>query len=144
MGSDPKSVPLVAAVAALAMLAVAGSMAAGSTPSRAAADCGGHRPTIVGTGGDDQAPAIVGTPKRDVIVGKDGNDEIFSMGGADIICGGEGNDGMRGGGGRDRIFGGPGADILRGGGGKDRIQPGPGDDLCLSIEGDAVGCAIAR
>jgi uncharacterized repeat protein (TIGR01451 family) len=88
--------------------------------------CGGKRPTIVGTAGDDE---LVGTEKRDVIVGLSGNDSIEGIGGKDVLCGFGGVDTIKGHGDNDRIRGGGGDDVLRGGGRNDSLRGGTGADL---------------
>ncbi len=104
--------------------------------------CDGKKATISGSG------VIVGTSKRDIIVGSSGPDTIRGGGGRDLICGRGGNDTIYGGGkkdvvygqgGADTIYGGKGPDILNGGGrgdtiigqgGNDTANGGPGTDTC--------------
>ena len=65
---------------------------------------------IVGTPGDDVAPALIGTSEEDVIEGLGGIDRIMGLDGNDIMYGGDGNDVMDGGAGADTYAGGLGND----------------------------------
>ncbi len=110
--------------------------------------CKGKAATIVGTAGDDRgATALVGTSKRDVVVGLGGNDEIRTLGGKDLACGGPGNDVIKtgakgdkaaGGGGRDKVNGGGGDDNLGGQGGKDKLLGRGGNDKLRGNQGRDV------
>ncbi len=71
---------------------------------------------------------IRGTPRRDVIVARAGNDRIYGRGGNDVICGGRGHDRIYGKAGRDLALGGPGKDVLLGGAGSDRLFGGANND----------------
>lgn len=80
----------------------------------------------------------VPTEGPDVILGTDGSDWIYALGGDDVVCGGlgidrifagEGNDLVFGDGGSDRLFGQGGHDEIHGGSGADRIWGGPGNDV---------------
>jgi hypothetical protein len=96
----------------------------GAERARAAAMCGGHIATIVGTNG---ANVLVGTNGPDVIYAGRGNDIVKGRGGKDLICGGPGN---------DYIDGGALHDVDRGQLGIDTCvsSPGGGVDLFLSCE----------
>ena len=81
---------------------------------------------------------LLGSNKRDKLDGRDGDDEIRSLGGAkdhiyggggdDVIYGGEGSDSVDGDKGDDVIYGGEDHDELDGGSGKDVIYGGDGND----------------
>jgi len=73
--------------------------------------------------GDDR---VIGTGKRDRLLGGDGRDEIRGKGGEDVMLGNAG---------ADRLFGGGGGDFLQGGGGKDRLRGESGDDDLLGGAG---------
>ena len=94
--------------------------------------CNGHRPTIVGTDGND---VLVGTDGPDIIAARGGDDVILGKGGNDIICGGKGNDLIKGGWGRDQIFGNQGWDRLHGQSGADNLLGGPGRDWLMGGSG---------
>jgi Ca2+-binding RTX toxin-like protein len=96
--------------------------------------CGGKRPTIIGTPGNDK---LKGTRRADVIVGLAGKDKLSGLQGNDRICGGAGNDTLGGGpgndrlsgeAGKDKVSGDAGNDTASGGSGKDRVLGGPGRD----------------
>ncbi|MEQ8823875.1 MAG: calcium-binding protein [Filomicrobium sp.] len=74
----------------------------------------------------------------DVIVGGEGNDQLFGMGGNDSVDGGEGNDRIWGNSGDDKLSGGNGDDDVRGGSGNDVIYGGEGNDLLSGNSGDDV------
>ncbi len=82
---------------------------------------------------------------NDVILGGQGDDQLFGMRGDDLIKGGagddriwgnSGDDDLRGGAGDDEIYGGSGNDILRGGAGNDYLEGNSGDDDLRGGEGD--------
>jgi Ca2+-binding RTX toxin-like protein len=97
--------------------------------------------------------AIIGTNKRDTIVGSRFADRIFVFAGDDIVSSGRGRDCVEGGRGRDRIStdqngdtqygrqgkdrldGGLGRDLLYGGRGKDRLLAGLGRDRLIGGPG---------
>lgn len=108
--------------------------------------CFGKVPTLSGDSGDN--PDLIGSdkatpPKRDVIVGLEGNDTIQgdpeeAGGDSDFICGGEGDDDISG---RDRsdfLKGNEGDDTINGGTGifGDEINGGPDDDTLNGGSGD--------
>jgi DNA-binding beta-propeller fold protein YncE len=72
--------------------------------------CFGGFATIVGSPKKDK---LMGTRFADVIAGAGGNDRIRGLGGKDRICGGKGKDTLIGGKGRDKLLGGPGKDTTR-------------------------------
>jgi len=69
-----------------------------------------------------EGETIVGSRKRDHLVGTEGNDEIFGKGGRDKLFGGDGDDHLDGGWGRDLLAGGAGDDHLTGGWGRDSFD----------------------
>lgn len=75
--------------------------------------------------GDD---FLIGTPRRDVIRGFDGNDTILGLGNNDRLLGNAGNDRLVGGAGNDTLLGGTGNDVLDGETGNDVITTGTGRD----------------
>ena len=89
------------------------------------APCGGEKPTIIGTSGDD---VLVGTDQRDIILGRGGDDTIRGLGGNDALCGRKGNDTIIGGDGDDMIKGGAGNDEAEGQGGDDFVRGRSGND----------------
>ena len=95
-----RAVVLATLVAALAVLAFAGTGRAGSS-------CNGFPVTLEGDAGDD---TLIGTAGPDVIAGLGGDDTIEARGGDDIVCGGAGDDDLAGEGGNDEINGGTGFD----------------------------------
>lgn len=107
---------VLAPVVAAALFAVLPVVEAMSAPS-----CFGARATIVGDGSSE---LLRGTPKRDVIVAKEGNDIIRGRGGPDLICAGGGEDEILGGRGGDKIKGNNRTDILHGGKGNDLLNGG--------------------
>ena len=99
---------------------------------------------IVGTRRKDQ---LVGTPGDDFIEGRNGNDRLRGKGGVDILQGGKGNDELvdrsgntvfDGGRGNDRLTGGRDDDFFAGGRGNDRLQLGGGADVVAFNKGDGV------
>src|SRR5262249_29367283 len=102
----------VAALAAAALVVLVPAASGRQTET----GCLGHKPTIMGTDGND---TLTGTPNADVIEGLGGDDTIDGGGGRDIICGGDGNDTITGGAGADEISGDAGDDRIDGGGGLD-------------------------
>ena len=76
-----------------------------------------------------------GTPRDDVIKGRDGPDDICGMGGNDTIYGRGGDDRISGGGGNDTIYGRGGKDEIYGNTGKDTIYGGYGNDIIVAREG---------
>ncbi len=81
---------------------------------------------------------LAGTNKADKLDGKDGDDEIRSLGGADgLIIGGAGNDVIYGGPGDDATLSGEeGNDVVYGGDGDDGLEDSPGEDVFYGGDGD--------
>ena len=81
---------------------------------------------------------LVGTDRADKLGGKEGDDEIRSLGAADQIFGGVGNDDIYGGPGNDLLLvGDDGNDVIHGGDGDDEeIDGAKGDDAIYGGEGD--------
>jgi Ca2+-binding RTX toxin-like protein len=125
-----------------------------ATASAAVGQCHGVKATIVG---DSSSEHLIGTPHRDVIAARGGNDTVDGLGGDDLICGGSGHDRLTGGAGDDVLYGGSDwrhrtdeGDTERIG---DLIDPGPGDDsvhpgrdarAAADITPDIVTWATAR
>jgi endoglycosylceramidase len=94
------------------------------------------------------ANRIVGTPRRDRLVGTAAPDFIVGLGERDRLGGGPGDDCLSGNRGGDRLRGGPGFDLLRGGadpdrigaadGGPDIIYCGSGEDRVRADERDRL------
>lgn len=84
-----------------------------------------RRDLILGRGGDD---TIDGGDGSDVLIGDAGNDRLFGGAGSDDLTGLDGNDYLDGGRGADRLFGNAGADVLFGDVGNDVLSGGTGLD----------------
>jgi cysteinyl-tRNA synthetase len=78
--------------------------------------------------GGAHANTIEGTPWRDLMLGRGGDDRLSGGAARDRLDGGDGADRLHGGGANDRLIGGAGADRLHGGAGDDRLTGGTGDD----------------
>lgn len=78
----------------------------------------------------------MGTPGRDVIVARGGNDRIEGGAGNDVICAGGGVDNSLGGDGNDVLLGQADDDVSYGGPGSDDLAGGPGDDDLFGDAGD--------
>jgi Ca2+-binding RTX toxin-like protein len=90
--------------------------------------------------GDDGPNSLTGTPVRDLIVAKGGDDTVNALGGTDLVSAGAGNDSVDGGAGRDLVRGGLGDDSIRGGGGfpgrrGDLLHGNPGNDTVVGGPG---------
>jgi uncharacterized repeat protein (TIGR01451 family) len=96
-------------------------------PRRGVPSCSGRPATIIDPAGNG-AGTIVGTVRRDVILGLGGNDTIRAAGGNDLVCAGGGDDLAKGGAGGDELRGNRGRDILRGRSGADHLFGGVGGD----------------
>ena len=94
--------------------------------AKAANECDGLTPTILGTSGDDTD--LFGTSGPDVVNLLGGNDVFAGASGNDVICGGEGDDSLNGGRGQDRVFGDAGEDDLYG--------ALPGEEIDVEDAGD--------
>ncbi len=100
-----------------------------------------RRDTLIGGENND---FISGRGGNDLLVGNGGNDKIFGGFGRDTIDGGEGNDRIFGGFGRDTIRGGEGNDTIRGGFGRDTfvLAAGEGTDTITDLrKNDFIGLA---
>lgn len=107
-----KSSILATAFASVAFTAALLTAPTFSEPAEAAVpNCGGAKPTKVGTTGHD---LLVGTSGRDVIVGLGGSDTIMGLGYGDLLCGGAGHDVLDGGRGADKLWGDLGNDACYG------------------------------
>ncbi|MEM9826300.1 MAG: hypothetical protein AAF958_06910 [Planctomycetota bacterium] len=99
---------------------------------------------VFGGPGDD---ILVGTRRRDRILGAGGDDIIFGNTGADGISGGAGRDFINGGPHPDYVSGGNDRDIVIGGSGIDQVIGGAGQDLLIGGDFDEgegnVGLASA-
>jgi hypothetical protein len=98
-----------------------------------------------GAGGVCEIP-IRGTPRRDVLDGTVGSDDVRGGGGRDRIQGRDGDDCLSGGHGRDRVGGNAGADRLEGGRASDRLRGGSGSDRIDATGGghDDVRCGAGH
>lgn len=94
------------------------------------------RSVILGTKDGEHLP---GTPLRDIILGKKGDDTLEGGDGNDWLFGGKGNDKLFGGNGNDKLFGGKGSDYLDGGAGNDYLFGGKGDDTFNFTLSENVG-----
>ena len=100
-------------------------------------DCltGRRPPTTSGNGGDDN--------NSDVLIGADGDDEMYGGVDKDQLDGGNGDDTLCGGGGRDEIVAGAGQDDAEGGGGDDNIAGGT-DNSPAASGGDVLNGGAGR
>lgn len=80
--------------------------------------------------------SVFASRNDDVLIGDDGRNELFGLGGHDRIAGGTNVDYAFGGAGDDAASGGPGDDFVNGGGGHDRLSGGRGDDVLRPGGGD--------
>lgn len=85
--------------------------------------------------------------KARVLIGGDGNDNLYGYAsddmlygneGNDTLYGGAGNDALYGGAGNDTLYGGEGDDFLHGGKGVDYLDGGEGSDTYFFAKGDGV------
>jgi hypothetical protein len=90
------------------------------------------RSSAEGTSGNDQ---LVGSNRRDIIHGLEGDDHIRGRGSNDSLYGDQGNDQLFGDRGRDRLKGGEGNDVLHGGRGADRLYGEQGNDKLFGDQG---------
>lgn len=74
---------------------------------------------------------VIGTARRDVLVGSGGANELVGRGGPDTLRGSAGRDRLVGGLGNDVLEGGAEADTLEGGRGRDQLNGGDGRDTCV-------------
>lgn len=90
--------------------------------------------TVHGTNHRDFLNAEDGvTQFDDLILGKQGKDVIYGLGGDDDIFGHQG---------KDQLFGGDGDDILTGGHGKDELKGGDGADTFVFTKGSGKDTVI--
>jgi Ca2+-binding RTX toxin-like protein len=139
----------------VALLALVGvSWVVPAAADAAVVRCHGVTATIVGDAGSEH---ITGTPHRDVIAARGGDDTVDGRGGNDLICGGRGHDRLNGGAGDDTIYGGLDrirdngegdteriGDVIDPGPGDDRIHPGSDTRAAADITPDIVTWASAR
>ncbi|GII01671.1 calcium-binding protein [Planobispora takensis] len=102
----------------------AGCLASGNDARRLAATV--TRIHVAAGDGDDSVR--VTAPRRAVLRGGDGEDDLRGAGVADDIRGGADNDDLRGGGGNDVMFGNGGDDEMFGNAGNDELNGGAGND----------------
>lgn len=95
-------------------------------------DDGGSNANTASAGDD----ILNGTPKEDLISGKNGNDLIMGLGNDDLLFGEGGMDTVEGGPGDDLVSGGAWNDSLDGGSGADLINGGPRQDDLFGDRGD--------
>ena len=138
---------IVSGIAALAVLALAGTAVAHSVVRIKGTM---QDDVITGTAGHDYIVALAGDDtvnagdEGDRVFGNRGDDTLNGEGGNDRLIGGPGEDGLSGGGGNDLLRGRHGNDALDGGGGNDRMWPGAGEDTQAGGEGDDRLHALAR
>jgi hypothetical protein len=115
-------------VGMVAVLACGSAIAlpSGASAGQASA-CGGMPATITAQPGQP----VVGTDRRDVIVGTSGDDVIRSGSGRDVICARGGSGRVLAGHGRDDVWGGAGADTIKVGDLADEVFGGRGADLIV-------------
>jgi Ca2+-binding RTX toxin-like protein len=95
--------------------------------------------TLVGVekvDGSIYADRLVGNAKRNVLRGKQGDDEISGGGGDDDLIGGTGDDTVRGGDGDDLVKGQANGDALYGDAGADKVVGGSGSDTLRGGDGN--------
>ncbi|PZQ99670.1 MAG: type I secretion protein [Cereibacter sphaeroides] len=107
-------------------------------PSSFFADPGGtplnnNRDAVLGKDGND---TIWSSSSDDVVYGGNGNDDIVGADGNDVLVGDGGNDAIYGGSGMDRLFGGTGRDYLEGGADRDRLFGGRDTDTLYGGDGN--------
>jgi len=117
-------------------------------------DHGGRtrRDLVLGRDGDDVIDSgsgddhLEGEGGDDTLRGGPGADLLYGRFGDDRLDGGPGDDLLEGGRGDDRLVGGTGDDTLNGGLGSDRLSGGPGNDRLTSVDGrrDRVSCGPGR
>ena len=88
----------------------------------------------------DLSDAVVkqGGPRRDILVGRLGDDTLRGGGGNDWLLGLAGNDSLFGEEGNDRIWGGSGDDLIDGGAGINILRGGPGRDRFVLRPDDGI------
>lgn len=83
-------------------------------------------PSGFGTTDDNE---FIGTARRDIWFGLEGNDTAWGRGTGDVLYGNAGADRLYGEAGADRLYGDQGNDKLYGGGGRDLLNGGMGNDV---------------
>jgi hypothetical protein len=147
--TGPVTVPLEPAAPAERVDRIRLRIAGGSLPLPP--ECGDTRfATVLEVG--DSAALLVGTPRRDLLFGRSGDETITGWAGDDCIVGGDGDDLLQGSEGDDVLLGGDGNDVLEGGNGNDVLiggpgfdtfDGGPGRDVCVAEPGEPVrNCAV--
>ena len=135
---------LLANLLVVCPLVLAGPAAATQSDSTRTPTCAGEPATVVGTAASDD---LRGTPRRDVVVARDGDDQIHTGAGRDLVCAGDGFDFLRlgrgvdralGSAGDDTVHGGDGADRLKGQSGIDQLDGGAGDDELFGGRGAGI------
>ena len=91
--------------------------------------------TLYEAGASDITQALTTDSDVDILIGGEGNDQMFGDGGDDQFFAGAGDDTMSGGSGNDYFEGGSGDDTIDGGAGHDYIQGGDGADQLTSGAG---------
>ena len=81
-------------------------------------------------------PTIVGTPKKDNLLGGAGNDILYGLEEDDILDGDAGDDTLYGGDGNDSLYGRDGNDVLYGDNGDDFLYGGDGLDTLYGGDGN--------
>ena len=87
--------------------------------------------------GGSGSDVLTGSPTRDRICARGGDDTVFALDGNDIVRAGPGDDTVQGGQGDDWIWGAAGSDSLVGGQDKDVLRGGAGDDILDVTDGVA-------
>jgi 5'-nucleotidase/UDP-sugar diphosphatase len=85
---------------------------------------------------------VLGTSRRNRLVGRFANDLLQGLGGADALTGRQGGDVLEGGRGSDRLNGGPGNDVLIGGPGSDTYIGGRGEDTFVLERGPGFDTVV--
>jgi Ca2+-binding RTX toxin-like protein len=88
---------------------------------------------VRGTGGND---TLTGTPARDRIFARAGDDSVLAGDDRDRVWGGAGNDTLNGEASNDLVVGGAGNDVVDGGDGNDRLRGRRGDDRLTAGAGN--------
>jgi Ca2+-binding RTX toxin-like protein len=94
-----------------------------------------QRFTLTVSNVNDAMPEIIGSNKRDILIGSRDAEKFYGEAGGDTILGRGGNDEIYGGSGRDTLRGGSGDDVLDGGDGHDTLQGGAGSDFLFGGAG---------
>lgn len=119
--SYPRRLPQLTAIAGLALMGLAATLAADTLNEDSMPPDGSVQ--LQGGAGDDE------------VIGGDGNDHLDGGGGSDRLYGEADDNMVQGGDGNDELYGGAGNDVLTGGLGNDVLQGGGGSDLFLFSRG---------